>query len=228
MSGPAFASGSSVSKKKMMKNRKKGTSSETSNATDGGRESPSALNEIVIENPMAKEAKDLEKATATAVDNLDRMVTLTKVVLRITGTWDTNKFLLILNVLALTALLVCLGLWSAGHDSEVYTSAVGLCSVMVLLSLALENLTAVLSDHFGKLDCHVLETMVHGAVFVPKALLMTFIWHFFTALDKKRDLHHADETLCHEIVGSTIIPLLVLVPILCFRIAVWGLVGKQD
>jgi len=103
-----------------------------------------------------------------------------------------------------------------------------LCSAMVLLSLALENLTAVLSDHFGKLDCHVLETMVHGAVFVPKALLMTFIWHFFTALDKKRDLHHADETLCHEIVGSTITPLLVLVPILCFRIAVWGLVGKQD
>ena len=63
-------------------------------------------------------------------------------------------------------------------------------------------------------ECHA-----HGAVFVPKALLMTFIWHFFTASDKKRDLRHAYETLCHEIIASTIVPLLVLIPVLCLCIA---------
>jgi len=56
MSGSAFASGSSVSKKKMMKKRM-GTGSETSNATDDGRASPSALNEIVVGSPTAEDIK---------------------------------------------------------------------------------------------------------------------------------------------------------------------------
>jgi hypothetical protein len=60
--------------------------------------------------------------------------------------------------------------------------------------------------------------MAHAAVFVPRAFLTTFIWYNATHSDREKDVHHAAEIISHEIVGSTIVPLLVFIPILCLRI----------
>jgi len=49
-------------------------------------------------------------------------------------------------------------------------------------------------------------------------LLTSFIWYNSTHSDRKSDVHHAIEIISHEVVGSTLVPLLVFIPISCARI----------
>jgi hypothetical protein len=150
--GMAIATGSSASAQSGATNRRNNRSSDDTDPIDTGRISPEPLNYVAVDAPDVAAIKALEKSTAKAVSNLDTKITTRKIFFRVSGTCKGNKVLLFLNVLVMAVLLASFGVWAmAGDDLGGHASVTGLCAAMMLLSLALENLSKVLTHHVSKL-----------------------------------------------------------------------------
>jgi len=147
--GMAIATGSSTSMQNTATNRRNNRSSDNDGPVDTAREeSPAPLDNVAIDAPDTEAIRALEQATAHAVGNLDRKFTTRKMFSRVSGTWKANKVLMSVNLLYLAVMLAGFGFWAgAGGDLSRQAAVTGLCAAMMLLSLALENLSAVLTDH---------------------------------------------------------------------------------
>jgi len=147
----ATGSSSSTQQKAKAKSRKLNRSSDNNNAGDNaGRAQVVATTGVAIDTPTAKQTKALKKATVAAVGILDHKITTSEIFSRVSGTWTSDKSLLCLNILGLMVISTSLGVWfglAADDKARAIVSVVGLATAMIMLSLAMANLTEVLHEH---------------------------------------------------------------------------------
>ena len=84
---------------------------------------------------------------------------VSKILDRMTGTWEHARCLLIFNVVCLLALFSCLLMWLSSGKIAFHASVVGLCLGMIQVSLCLGNFSAGLMEH--------VRVIVPGGILLP-------------------------------------------------------------
>jgi len=166
-------------------------------------------------------------ATGQDTNNVCKMLT------RMTGTWGHARYLLIFNVISILALFSCLVMWLSSGKIAFHASVFGLCLGMIQVSLCLGNLSAGLMEHvrliipcetlllttnmhqFAETKQYALAYLAHGVTHIQTLMFMTSITNCSSSADDAKNVHFVGEALSYGIIGTTVTPLLVLIPLLC-------------